>query len=92
MNYLPSLLRQLYPYVLFIFVFAFALPLSKRPTCYAAHGRLGGIQGEKSNFNEKAEQEVTTRDKYRVSGATRPPGYVRVACVNCWIVALFERI
>jgi len=29
---------------------------------------LGGIHGEKSNFNEKAEQEVTTRDKYHVSG------------------------
>lgn len=89
---LPATSRVPYPCVLFIVVFAFAFPLSKRPTCYTARRRLMGIQGEKSNFNEKAEQEVTTRDKYRVSDATPPRGYVYVVCVNCRIVGLFGRI
>ena len=41
-------------------------------------GCLEGIHGEKSNFNEKAEQEVTMRDKYRVSGR-----YAAQLCTCC---------
>lgn len=57
-----------------------------------ARRRLEGIHSEKSNFNEKAEQEVTTRDKYRVSGR-----YTTVRLCTCCLrkflgpVGLLER-
>jgi len=33
---------------------------------YGTRTYLGSIQGEKSNFNEKAKQEVSRQDKYRL--------------------------
>ena len=48
---------------------------------------LEGIHGEKSNFNEKAEQEVTMRDKYRVSGR-----YTAVQLCTCCLRKFFRPV
>lgn len=105
----PLLSRHHLPQVIssvFLFIFVPHFPRFRCLnvlTCYnpeRAREHLGGIQDEKSNFNEKAEQEVTTRDKYRVSERNAPPpppppprGYVHVVCVNSsGLSAYSERI